>query len=220
MKYLNIFDVAGPVAWPLLGMAVFGVTIFFERTTFLQKIQINASVFLEGIINLLNKNRSLEALTLCEETRGPVAALVRAALLHRNSSKQEMLEAIQSVAILEIPTLAKRQRLLGTVAGLSPMLGLLGSVLACLDSLQGLGPSSIAVNVNVISEFSSALLTTALGLSIAMLAYCGKEFLRSRVDSIIRDMEWSAHGIYSYLTLEPQTVLKISRQSAVEAGAS
>ncbi|MFP6893146.1 MAG: MotA/TolQ/ExbB proton channel family protein [Opitutales bacterium] len=218
MKYLNIFDVAGPVAWPLLGMAVFGITVFFERTTFFQKVQINASDFLDGIINLLKKNRALEALTLCEETRGPVAALVRAALLHRNSSKQEIQEAIQSVAMLEIPTLAKRQRLLGTVAGLSPMLGLLGSVLACLDSLQRLGSPATTVNLN--PDFSSALLTTAFGLSIAMLAYCGKEFLRSRVDSIIRDMEWSAHGIYRYLTLETQGDQQVSSSTVLEADSS
>ncbi len=218
MKYLNVFDVAGPVAWPLLGMAVFGLTVFFERTTFFQKVQINASDFLDGIINLLKKNRSLEALTLCEETQGPVAALVRAALLHRNSSKQEIQEAIQSVAMLEIPTLAKRQRLLGTVAGLSPMLGLLGSVLACLDSLQRLGSQDATVNPNL--DFSSALLTTALGLSIAMLAYCGKEFLRSRVDSIIRDMEWSAHGIYRYLTLEAQSDQQVFSSTVLEADSS
>ena len=218
MKYLNVFDVAGPVAWPLLGMAVFGITVFFERTTFFQKVQINASDFLDGIINLLKKNRSLEALTLCEETQGPVAALVRAALLHRNSSKQEIQEAIQSVAMLEIPTLAKRQRLLGTVAGLSPMLGLLGSVLACLDSLQRLGSQDATVNPNL--DFSSALLTTALGLSIAMLAYCGKEFLRSRVDSIIRDMEWSAHGIYRYLTLEAQGDQRVSPSTVLGADSS
>jgi biopolymer transport protein ExbB len=218
MKYLNVFDVAGPVAWPLLGMAVFGLTVFFERTTFFQKVQINASDFLDGIINLLKKNRSLEALTLCEETRGPVAALVRAALLHRNSSKQEIQEAIQSVAMLEIPTLAKRQRLLGTVAGLSPMLGLLGSVLACLDSLQRLGSPATTVNFN--PDFFSALLTTAFGLSIAMFAYCGKEFLRSRVDSIIRDMEWSAHGIYRYLTLEAQGDQQVSPSTVLEADSS
>ena len=218
MKYLNVFDVAGPVAWPLLGMAVFGITVFFERTTFFQKVQINASDFLDGIINLLKKNRSLEALTLCEETLGPVAALVRAALLHRNSSKQEIQEAIQSVAMLEIPTLAKRQRLLGTVAGLSPMLGLLGSVLACLDSLQRLGTRAITVDLN--PDFSSALLTTAFGLSIAMLAYCGKEFLRSRVDSIIRDMEWSAHGIYRYLTLEAQDDQRVSPSTVLGADSS
>ncbi|MBU61543.1 MAG: flagellar motor protein MotA [Opitutae bacterium] len=218
MKYLNVFDVAGPVVWPLLGMAVFGLTIFFERATFFQKVQINASDFLDGIINLLKKNRSLEALTLCEETRGPVAAIVRSALLHRNSSKLEIQDAIQSVAMLEIPILSKRQRLLGTVAGLSPMLGLLGSVLSCLDSLQKLRSPLIAANLN--PDFSSALLTTALGLSIAVLAYCGKEFLRSRVDSIIRDMEWTAHGIYRYLTLEVQGNKRVSSSTFLEADSS
>jgi biopolymer transport protein ExbB len=212
MNYLNFFDVAGPVVWPLLCMAVFGVTIFFERTTFFQKVQINASDFLDGITNLLKKNRALEALTLCEETRGPVPAIVQAALLHRNSTNLEIQEAIQSVAILEIPILSKRQRLLGTVAGLSPMLGLLGSVLSCLDSLQKLKSPVSELNLN--PDFTSALLTSALGLSIAMLAYCGKEFLRSRVDSIIRDMEWSAHGIYRYLTLEAQGDQRLSQSNA------
>ena len=131
---------------------------------------------------------------------------------------QEIQEAIQSVAMLEIPTLVKRQRLLGTVAGLSPMLGLLGSVLACLDSLQRLGSQAATVNLN--PDFSSALLTTALGLSIAMLAYCGKEFLRSRVDSIIRDMEWSAHGIYRYLTLEAQGDQRVSSSTVLGADSS
>ena len=120
--------------------------------------------------------------------------------------------------MLEIPTLAKRQRLLGTVAGLSPMLGLLGSVLACLDSLQRLDTRPLTLNLN--PDFSSALLTTALGLSIAMLAYCGKEFLRSRVDSIIRDMEWSAHGIYRYLTLEAQCDQRVSPSTVLGADSS
>ena len=87
--------------------------------------------------------------------------------------------------------------------GLSPLLGLLGTVLACLEALQRLGQQERAANsVDFASDLSTALITTVLGLVIALAAYCGREFLRSRMDSIVRDMEWAAHEIFRYLTVE------------------
>lgn len=203
MKPQNIFEAAGPLSWPLLFLGVLAITIFLERVIFLQKTQINTSEFLDGITNLLKGNRLLEALTLCEETRGSISAIIRSALLHRKSQNHEIQDAIHAVAILEIPSLEKRLGLLAVIAGLSPLFGLLGTVLACLDSLQRLGQQERTANsIDFASDLSTALVTTAIGLVIALAAYCGKEFLRSRMDSIVRDMEWSAHQIFRYLTVE------------------
>ena len=145
----------------------------------------------------------MEALTLCEETRGSVAAIIRAALLYRKRQNQEIQDAIHAVAMLEIPSLEKRQGLLGVIAVLSPLLGLLGTVLSCLEALQRLGQQERAANsVDFASDLSTALITTVIGLVIGLAAYCGREFLRSRIDSIVRDMEWAAHEIFRYLTVE------------------
>jgi len=200
MSHQNIFEAAGPLSWTLFGLGIFAVTILIERTIYFQKIQINAPEFLDGITNLLKNNRFLEALTLCEETQGPVAAVIRAALLQCKNPNQQFQSAINSVALLEIPVLEKRQGLLRLLAGISPFMGLLGTVLACLDALYRLGEQErLASPADFAIDLSTALVTTALGLVIAIAAYCGSEFLRSRMDAIVREMEWAAHGISSYL---------------------
>ena len=100
MNQPNIFEAVGPLSWPLLCLGALAITIIIERTIFLQKTQIRTSEFLNGITNLLKRNRLLEALTLCEETRGSVAAIIRAALLHRKRQKEEIQNAIHAVAML------------------------------------------------------------------------------------------------------------------------
>ncbi len=72
----------GPMMLVLAGLAVLGVMVFVERLLFLHRGQIRAREFLEGIRNILAKRRLVEALTVCEETPGPVAAVVKVALLH------------------------------------------------------------------------------------------------------------------------------------------
>ena len=202
MNQPNIFEAAGPLSWPLLCLGALAITIFLERVIFLQKTKIKTSEFLDGITNLLKSNRWLEALTLCEETQGSVSAIMRAALLHRKSQNQEIQDAIHAVAMLEIPSLEKRQGLLAVIAGLSPLFGLLGTALACLEALQRLSQQERSANsADFASDLSTALITTVLGLVIALAAYCGREFLRSRMDSIVRDMEWAAHEIFRYLTV-------------------
>ena len=199
MNHPNIFEAAGQLSWPLLCLGVLAITIFLERVIFLQKTQINSGEFLDGILNLLKRNRYLEALTLCEETQGSIPSIIRAALLHRKSKNYEIQDAIHTVALLEIPSLEKRLGLLTVISGLSPLFGLLGTALACLESLQRLGQHERTANsVDFASDLSTALITTVFGLVIALAAYCGKEFLRSRMDSIVRDMEWAAHQIFRY----------------------
>src|SRR6478752_6281321 len=74
----SVFTKGGPVMWLLLLLGLVSLVIFFERTLFLHRAQIRSTEFLNGIKNLLQKDRLMEALTLCEETHGPVAQLVKA----------------------------------------------------------------------------------------------------------------------------------------------
>ena len=72
----------GPVMYPLLFVSVLGFVLFIERALFLHKGQIGTEDFLSGIKNLVGKKRLVEALTLCEDTPGPMARIVKSALLH------------------------------------------------------------------------------------------------------------------------------------------
>ena len=83
----NVFAKGGPVMWLLLLLGLVALVIFAERTLFLHRAQIRSTEFLNGIKNLLGKDRLMEALTLCEETPGPVAQLVKAGLRHAGDSE-------------------------------------------------------------------------------------------------------------------------------------
>src|SRR5688500_3918822 len=86
----TLFSRGGPVIWVLLALALLGLILFIERALFLHRVQIPAKTFLVGIKNALAKRRLVEALTLCEEAPGPVAVVVKAALLQAEASADEM----------------------------------------------------------------------------------------------------------------------------------
>lgn len=89
--------------WVLLALSVVGTLLFIERLLYLHRGQIRSTAFVGGIKNILAKRRLMEALTVCEETPGPVAAVVKSALLHADEDEQKMRLAVQEAALVEIP---------------------------------------------------------------------------------------------------------------------
>ena len=85
----NLLTQGGPMMWVLLALGAIGLVLFIERTLFLHRGQIRSTDFINGIKNILAKRRLVEALTVCEETPGPVAAVVKAALLHADDDSAE-----------------------------------------------------------------------------------------------------------------------------------
>src|SRR5262245_23081162 len=119
----------GPMMWVLLGLAFLGAMLFLERFLYLHRGQIKAKAFIDGIKGVLAKRRLVEALTLCEETPGPVAAVVKAALLHADDSADAMRFHVQEAAVVELPALERRLNSIAAIAQVAPLVGLLGTVL-------------------------------------------------------------------------------------------
>src|ERR1700727_1105456 len=105
---LNLMTQGGPVMWVLLALGAVGVVVFIERMLFLHRGQIRSTDFINGIKNILAKRRLVEALTVCEETPGPVAAVVKAALLHADDDAEAMRFHVQEAAVVELPALERR----------------------------------------------------------------------------------------------------------------
>jgi biopolymer transport protein ExbB len=176
---------------------------FLERALFLHKGQIRTAEFVEGIKNLARKRRMLEALTVCEETPGPVAAVVKAALRHYQEDETSLRNAIQAMALVEIPTLERRLGTIAVIAKISPLIGLLGTVLSILAGFQrmenGTSYSDLAHFSDIIA---AALVTTASGLAIAVLAYLAHHFLHGRVRALVHDMEWVGNEMLQFLLVD------------------
>lgn len=193
----------GPLMWVLLVFSVIGFVFFLERTLYLHRGQTDAGAFLDGIKNLVRKGRLTEALTVCEEAPGPLPNLIKAALLNASRKPQPMRMAVQDAALAEIPLLERRIGTIAAVAKISPLLGLLGTVIAMQESfylMEAHGPYADAALFS--GSVASALMTTAFGLSLSAIAYLAHHFLHGRLRAIVHEMEWAANDLMQFLQTE------------------
>src|SRR4051812_5480378 len=200
---LTLLAKAGPVIWVLVVLALLGLLLFIERTLFLHRGQIRAKAFVDGIKNILAKRRLVEALTVCEETPGPVAAVVKAALLHADDSAEMMRFHVQEAGIVELPALEPRLGTIAAAAQVAPLLGLLGTGLGMITTFAAFEEGGNYAMAGALSAgMWPALVTTGASLMLSIPAHLAYHFLNGRVRAIVRDVEWSGNEIMKYLLME------------------
>jgi biopolymer transport protein ExbB len=196
----SVFAKGGPVMWLLVLLGLAAVVIFFERVLFLHRGQIRSTEFLNGIKNLLEKNRLMEALTLSEETPGPVAKVVKAGLRQAADDEQAMRFAVQEAALAEIPVLERRIGALAAIAQIAPLLGLLGTLLGMINTFWLFNHGGNYATPAVLARgMWEALLTAAAGLAVAIPAHLARHFLTGRVKILVQDMEWTGNELMRFL---------------------
>lgn len=199
----SVFARGGPVMWLLVALGLAALVVFIERALFLHRGQIRSTEFLNGIKNLLQKDRLMEALTLCEETPGPVAKLVKAGLRHANDDEPTMRFAVQEAALAELPVLERRISSLAAIAQIAPLFGLLGTLLGMIQTFWHFNQGgSYATPEALAGGMWEALLTAAAGLVVAIPAHLGRHFLTGRVRALVQDMEWVGNELMRYLLRE------------------
>ncbi len=198
---LTLFARGGPMMWVLLVMGLIGVVLFVERTLYLHRGQIRSTAFVNGIKNILGKRRIVEALTVCEETPGPVAAVVKAALLHADDDADRMRFHVQEAAVIELPALERRLGAIAAIAQVAPLVGLLGTVLGMTTTFLAFERDYATASV-LANGMWQALLATGGSLMLAIPAHLAYHFLAGRVRAIVRDVEWAGNEIMKYLLTE------------------
>jgi biopolymer transport protein ExbB len=200
---LELFHRGGPVMWVLLLVSVVSLAIFIERALYLHRGHIRSTEFLEGIKNIVQKRRLVEALTLAEETPGPVANLVKAGLLHHEEGEEKIRFAIQEAGLVEIPALERRIGSIGAIAHIAPLIGLLGTVLGMVDTFYQFEQTGVyATSASLSAGLWQAMLTTAGGLAVSIAAHLGHHFLAGRVRALIYDMEWAGSDLVDFLVYD------------------
>ena len=186
--------------WLLVLLGFAALVIFVERALFLHRGQIRSTEFLNGIKNLLEKNRLMEALTLGEETPGPVANVVKAGLRHAGDDEQSLRFAVQEAALAEIPILERRISALAAIAQIAPLFGLLGTILGMIGTFQLFNEGgNYATPAMLAGGMWQALLTAAAGLTVAIPAHLARHFLSARVRALVQDMEWTGNELMRFL---------------------
>lgn len=191
----------GPMIWLILAASALAILVFIERVLHYHRAQINAMEFLSGVRNVLKKDNVVEALSICDATPGPVARLVKTAILSRDRGREGVREALEDAGLMEVPRLEEKLNLVATVAQIAPLMGLLGTVLGFMrifQSMQQEGPYAHAAQLT--GGVWEALICTAAGLAVAIPAYVAYNYLVSRMNSIVLDMEKASTEILNILS--------------------
>jgi len=195
----------GPVIWLILIAAATAAVVFVERVLFCHRAQINSAEFLNGVRTVVKRGNVVEAIAICDATAGPVARLVKAAILHREQGRERVREAVEEAGLTEVPRLEEKLNLLATIAQISPLLGLFGTIVGFIRVFMHLQEAGLYANIGGGPDSLSAgiwesLICAAAGIAVAIPAHAGYNYLVSRVNKIVLDMERAAAEIVNIVT--------------------
>ena len=200
----DIIQKAGPVMYPIILCSILAFAIAIERLYHLYKARIDTKDFMNNIEITVKRNRIAEAIKICDKTPGPIAHIVKAGVLKHDRPRQEIREAIEDAGHQEVPRLEKHLSLLATIAHISPLLGLLGTVTGMVRAFQVIEQKSISFNPvspgDLAGGIWEALLTTVAGLIVAIPTVVAYNYLVNRVDEFVLEMERSATEVINILS--------------------
>lgn len=185
----ELFLKGGPLMYPLLASSVVALAVFLERAWSLKRSRIIPDTFVNRIEALVGEQRINDALLLCQESNNPMASVMAAALRNAKRDRARVKEAVEEIGKFQSALLERFVEIEGTVAAVAPLLGLLGTVLGMITVFQRVEQAGLGDPAIFASGIWEALITTAVGLAIAIPAFVGYKVLLSRVDNLVIEME-------------------------------
>ena len=197
----DLLSHGGSMMWLLLVAGAVAVAVFIERLLHYHREQINTLDLINGVRNVLKRDNVVEAISICDATPGPVARLVKTAILNRERGREGVREALEDAGLVEVPRLEEKLALLATIGQIAPIMGLLGTVLGFIEVFRVLQTQGLSAPATLLAEgVWQALVCTGAGLAVAIPCYAGYNYLVSRVNEIVVDMEKASSEIVSLLT--------------------
>jgi biopolymer transport protein ExbB len=179
----------GYLMYPIMICSILTLAILFERLFALRRSRIIPEKFIIEVSDLVRQQRMEDALTQCRLNNSSIARVLLAGISRHNKARHQVKEAIEDVGRLEAANLERFLTILGTIAGIAPLLGLLGTVTGMIKAFSVISQAGIGNPQMLAGGISEALITTAAGLTVAIPAFVFYKLLRSRVDKRVLRME-------------------------------
>lgn len=187
---MDLIIKGGPILWIILALSFLAVAIIVERLLYLKRIKGDEEKLYLRVKSALEKGHYDEALFMCETNMSPMTGIMKAAIDHRDEEPYVLKETLKDAANQQAPLLEKNLSNLGTIAHISPLLGLLGTVTGNIDAFGVLGSFGSVSDPSVLAQgISEALITTAAGLIVSIPAVIFYNFLVTRINNILVEME-------------------------------
>lgn len=185
----------GPVMVPIGLASVIGLAVLIERAFALRRGRVVPAGFSVEVDDLLGQRRWADALTLCKKSGTAVARIVTVAVAARGEPRERIKERVEEVGRREAAELERYTAILGTVANVAPLLGLLGTVWGMILTFEVIQTEGVGVVSSLAGGISQALITTMAGLSVGIPALIAYRWVLSKADDLVLEMEEVTLGV-------------------------
>ena len=177
---------------PILVLFVITIYILIEKILIINRESKSPNGFTDEIISRVKNDDINGAILVCNDTNNPVSRMILKGLNKLNTSLKNIESSIENVGKIEIYNLEKNLSLLATISGAAPMIGFLGTVTGMIQAFISIAEEEGAVSRKLLSSgIYEAMLTTAAGLFVGIVAYLSYNYLVSRVEKLIHKMEYT-----------------------------
>jgi biopolymer transport protein ExbB len=186
----------------IVGCSLLSFTIFIERVMHLRKSEVDTNKFIVNMRKTIKEGNIVEAVGVCEKTGGTIANIIKSGLMKHNRSKEQIESAMEIAGLIEIASLEKNAKLLSIIAYITPLIGLLGTVLGFIQAFSEMRMSGLVdISATRIGEaMEYALVTTAAGLVVAIPSIIAYNYIVSRVEGFILEIQTTSSEIVDLLT--------------------
>jgi biopolymer transport protein ExbB len=186
----DLFQKGGPIMYPIALAAVVGVAFVIERAVALRRQTALPDSLVDELSSRIERLDVTGAMAVCEERPCALARIVRAALLRRSGTIQEMEKAAEDAGVRELWLMRRNVRPIGIIASLSPLLGLLGTILGMIGAFKTMSTGDTMGNPSAFAgAIHQALFTTFFGLSVAIPMLPFFFWLRGKAEALICEIE-------------------------------
>ncbi|WP_319560868.1 MotA/TolQ/ExbB proton channel family protein [Marispirochaeta sp.] len=190
----------GLILWIIMLLSLAAGAIIIERFLFFRRIRVDEDTLIARLKATLEKGHHDEALSICESNPSPLTNLMKVGIENRHKSPGDIRDLVLSAANLETPRLERSLNALGTIAHISPLLGLLGTVTGNIEAFGVLGKFGAVGDPSLLaSGIAEALITTAAGLIVSIPAIVFYNHLVNRVNHIIIRLENRVNELVLFL---------------------
>ncbi|MCP4664907.1 MAG: MotA/TolQ/ExbB proton channel family protein, partial [Deltaproteobacteria bacterium] len=179
----------GLFMYPIIFCSIVALAIFLERMWVLRRKHIIPDAFILDVEELLKEQRISEAISICQKDTSSISKIFLAGLKTIEKGMRSVKEAIVERGSREATILEKNAGILSTIANVTPLLGLLGTVSGMIKTFNAISVQGIGNPAPLAGGIAEALITTAAGLCIAIPTLVGYRFLKDKADSLIFEME-------------------------------
>jgi len=188
----EIVRAGGPLMWPIILCSIGAAAIILERFWTLQDKRVIPPDLTRKVSQLIEGNQINDKVIAALEQNSPLGRILAAGLANRHRPREIMVERLQDTGRHVIYELERFLNSLNMIAGVSPLLGLLGTVTGIIKAFNAIQAGGMGDPRMLSGGIAEALITTAAGLSVAIPSLIGFRLLRGKVDRIVIQMEKDA----------------------------